>query len=122
LDLVRDILDARLLDQKGRKIGRVDGIVLELRDGRPPRFAAMEIGMLTLARRLHPRLERWLRMLALKVSPVPVKPVRVPPQTFRDIGTDIELEIDPALDARLLRLETWLRRHVIRRLPGGEAS
>src|SRR2546421_630959 len=89
MDLVRDILDAQLVDQNGRNIGRVDGIVLELRRHRPPRFAAMEIGALTLARRIHPRLAWWLRAIALKVSPVPMKPIRVLPQTFRDIGVDI---------------------------------
>jgi hypothetical protein len=121
MNLVRDVLDAPLVNQNGQRLGRVDGIVLELRGSRPPRFIAMEVGTLTLARRIHPRLERWLRALALKVSPVPVKPVRISPETFRDIGTDIVIEVDPRLTARLLRVETWLRRHVIGKLPGGQA-
>ena len=48
MDLVRDILDAQLVDAHGHNIGRVDGILLELRAGRPPRVAAMELGMVTL--------------------------------------------------------------------------
>ena len=119
MDLVRDVLDAQLVDQNGRNIGRVDGIVLELRGHRPPRFAAMEIGALTLARRIHPRLARWLRAIVLKVSPVPMKPIRVPPRAIRDIGVDIGLDVDAALEAKLRRVERWLSRHVISRLPGG---
>ena|SRR5437773_1519499 len=122
MNLVRDILDAQLVDQDGRNIGRVDGIVLELRGHRPPRIAAMEVGGLTLARRIHPRLARWLRAIALKISPVPLKPIRIPLRTLKDIGVDIELEVDAELDAKLLRVERWLGRHIISRLPGGKPS
>ena len=40
--LVRDVLDKTLKDRNGENSGRIDGIVLELRDGQPPivRFVA----------------------------------------------------------------------------------
>jgi hypothetical protein len=119
LHLVRDLLDAQLVAADERMIGRVDGVLLEVRDGRPPRVAAMEVGALTLARRLHPRLGRWLRYLALRWMPVSWRPVRLPVTLFRDIGVDIELGVDESTERRLLRLELWLRRHVVERLPGG---
>ena len=37
MDLVRDLLDRQLTDRSGRNLGRVDGVVLELRANRPPR-------------------------------------------------------------------------------------
>ena len=121
MDLVRDILDARLVDRRGRPIGRVDGIVLEVRRKGPPRFVAMEIGAATLARRIHPRLGRWFRWVAARVSPVPMRQIRLPPDTIRDIGVDIELAVDAAADPKLLRLEKWLSRRIVSRLPGGSA-
>jgi len=63
MDLVRDVLDKRVVDRNGREMGRVDRIVLELRDGQPPRVAAFEIGPSALATRVHPRLGRWVEAL-----------------------------------------------------------
>jgi hypothetical protein len=119
MDLVRDILDAQLVDENGRPIGRVDGILLELRDGKPPRFVAAEVGAVTLFRRIHPRLAGGFRALASRVSPVPMTPIRIPPETFREIGVDIELAVNADADARWLRVERWLSRHVVARLPWG---
>ena len=117
MDLVRDLLDAQLVDRHGRNIGRVDGIVLNLRHGSPPRVAAMEIGAVTLARRLH--VERWFRAVMSRISPVSIEPVRLGLETIRDVGVDIELDVDADSDPGLLRLEKWLERHVISKIPGG---
>ena len=48
MHLVRDLLDNQVCDARNRKMGKVDGIVLVLRQGRPPRVAAIELGMSTL--------------------------------------------------------------------------
>jgi hypothetical protein len=121
MDLVRDLLDIRLMDRRQRSIGRVDGVRLELRPGAAPRVAAMEIGVATAAHRVHPRIGRWVRQLARRWSPVPLGPVRLPLTLMRDVGVDVELDVDAESDRRLLRLEKWLRRHVIARIPGGGA-
>jgi hypothetical protein len=118
MDLARDLLDKLLVDRNQRPIGRVDGLLLELRPNGPPRVAAMEVGVVTAARRLHPALGRWVRALAIRWSPVPMNPVRLSLQLFRDIGVDVELDIDAAKDPKLLRLEKWLKRHIVSRLPG----
>jgi hypothetical protein len=76
LDLVRDILDVQLIDKKKCRIGRADGVLLDMRSGRAPRVAALEIGAVTLARRVHPRLARWLRAFAIRWLPVSLAPVR----------------------------------------------
>jgi hypothetical protein len=120
MDLVRDLLDQRVVDRKQRPIGRVDGLVLELRDNRPPRVAAIEVGLVTAARRLHPRLGRWVRAFGIRWSPVPLTPVRLPLRLVRDIGVDIELDVDAAADPKLLRLEKWLSRCLVHRFPGGK--
>jgi len=55
MDLLRDILDKQIIDRDLTSLGRVDGIVLELRDNAPPRIDAIELGFAVLARRLGPR-------------------------------------------------------------------
>jgi len=118
IDLVRDLLDVQLKDRTGRRIGRVDGVVLELRDGRPPRVAAMEVGALAFARRVHPKIARVLRVVAVRLLPVSLRSVYLPLTLFRDVGVDVELDVDAMRDRRMLRLEKWLNRHVVQRLPG----
>jgi len=119
MELVRDLLDAQLVDADERLLGRVDGVLLEVRADRPPRVLAVEVGMLTLVRRINPRLARWLRAAAIRWLPVSWRPVRIPLTAFRDVGIDIEIDVDEGTKMRLLRLERWLSRHVVQRLPGG---
>ncbi len=119
LELGCDLLDKLLVDRKQRTCGRVDGILLELRAGRPPRVAAMETGLVTLMRRIHPAFGRWIRHLAARWAPVPMTPVRVALDRFRDIGVDVEVDVDAAADPKFLRFEKWLSRRVISRIPGG---
>ena len=118
LRLVHDLLDVELLDRNKRKIGRVDGVILELRASGPPRVVAMEVGVATALRRMHPRAARWLRAFAVRCLPVPIAPVRFALSLFREVGVDIELDVDALQDRRQLRLEKWLRRHIVNRLPG----
>jgi hypothetical protein len=43
--------------------------------------------------------------------------VRLPLTLFRDVGVDIELDVDADSDRRLLRVEKWLRRRVVQKIP-----
>ena len=121
LDLVRDLLDVQLIDNRKCRIGRVDGVLLDVRAGRPPRVAALESGAVTLVRRVHPRLARWLRGFAIRWLPVSMAPVRIPIALARDVGIDLEIDVDAHADRRMLRLEKWLIRRVVSRLPGSGA-
>jgi hypothetical protein len=51
-----------------------------------------------------------------------MRPVRLPLTLFRDVGTDIELDVDAMADRRLLRVEKWLRRAIVARIPGSESK
>jgi len=117
MDLARELLDVQLVDQRQRDIGRADGVVLQIRSGKPPRLIAIEVGIVTIARRLHPKIARLLRALAIRWASTPLRPMHLGPQLIRDVGVDIELEVEPAAARRLLRAERWLRRRVIDRLP-----
>jgi hypothetical protein len=120
LDLVRDVLDKKLLDRElldgeHAVLGRADGLVAELRAGAPPRLVAIEVGAITLARRLHPRLAAWLATGWRRRLVRP--PIRLPWNRVKDIGTEVIL--DPGRQrAQLLATESWVREHIIRRIPG----
>lgn len=114
--LVHDFLDKQLLDRHREKMGRVDGIVLEVRDGMPPRVVAIEIGGSVLARRLHPTLGRLAealgRMWGSRRRPV----TRIPWSVVHRNGNVVEADVD-ALAMPALAWELWLRRHVMEHLP-----
>jgi len=116
MDLVRDCLDKQLDDHNKRRMGRVDGLILEIEEGRQPRVAYVEIGVKTLMNRLSKRLGRasgWL-MKRLHVDP---DPYRIPWGKVRvglnKVEAEVEAEKTPALE-----WELWLRKKVIGRIPG----
>ncbi|MBW4473655.1 MAG: hypothetical protein KME45_25250 [Stenomitos rutilans HA7619-LM2] len=118
MDVIRDVLDNQLVDRNQRKMGKVDGIVIELRDGQPPRLAYIETGATTLARRLHPRLERWVAAWQSKWGAKRSEPFRIPWSKVRDIGIDVEVDVD-ADETAALAYEQWLRDNVVKHIPGG---
>ncbi|HZT76921.1 MAG TPA: hypothetical protein VFA27_09700 [Vicinamibacterales bacterium] len=120
MDLVRDLLDVQLVDREGQGLGRVDGLVLRLREGAPPRLVALDVGAAVAARRVHPRVAAVLRWFTRRVLPS-VRTVRYAPALIRDVGIDVELDVVASDDPRLLRFEKWLSRHVIGKIPGGRA-
>ncbi len=119
MDVIRDVLDNQLVDRNQRKIGKVDGIIVELREGQPPRLAYLEVGLPVLARRLHPRLEPWIAAIENKWGAKHSEPFRIPWSKVKDIGIDVDVEID-AEETPILAWEKWLREKVIKRIPGGK--
>lgn len=117
MDVIRDVLDNQLVDRNQHKMGKVDGIVIELRSGQPPRLAYIETGATTLARRLHPRLQQWVAALERKWGKK-AGAYRIPWSKVRDIGIDVEVDVE-AQKTPALAYEVWLRDHVITRIPGG---
>jgi sporulation protein YlmC with PRC-barrel domain len=117
VNLTRDILDQQVVDRTGQRLGKVDGVILELREGQPPRVAAIEIGPVTLTRRIHPRLAEWLGGWLRRHGPRSDGTLRIPWSKVRAIGVD--LRVDLVAEGTPARAwEDWLREHVIRRIPG----
>ncbi|RVD59697.1 MULTISPECIES: hypothetical protein [unclassified Mesorhizobium] len=118
MNLLRDVLDKQVLDRKGVKIGKVDGLVAELRPGKPPRIVAAELGSITLARRLGARPGRWAARLAAWLGgDRHSEPHRISWKKVRDIGLDIEFDID-GRETSIFDWQDWLRDHFIGRIPG----
>jgi hypothetical protein len=116
MELVRDCLDKQVDDRSKRRMGRVDGIVLELEPDRAPRVAYIELGVTTLMNRLSIRagrmLARWMRKWDISPEPfrIPWSKLKVGLNT---VIADVEAEKTPALE-----WELWLRKNVIGRIPG----
>ena len=119
MDVIRDVLDNQLVYRNNCKISKVDGIVMELRDGEPPRLAYIEVGVTTLARRLNPGLARWVAAIASKWGAKQSEPFRIPWSKVRDVGIDVEVDVE-AQATPALAYEKWLRDHIITRIPGAE--
>jgi sporulation protein YlmC with PRC-barrel domain len=85
MDLVRDLLDKRVVDRNGREMGRVDAVILELRHGASPRVAALEIGPAVLAGRIHPTLGRWVAGLEHAFGVGEGRPTRIPVGDILDL-------------------------------------
>jgi hypothetical protein len=117
MNLVADVLDEQLRDVAGRKAGRIDGIVLELRDGKPPRVMYLEVSPVTLLARFSIRLAAWYARRDAKLGRDRGTPFRIPwSRVTRDGPT---LRMDMVLDVTPINaVEEWLRRTIVDRIPG----
>lgn len=106
MDLMRDCLDKQLEDSNKRRMGRVDGIILDVEEGKQPRVAYIEVGVKTLMSRLSTRLAS----LASEPYRIAWGKIKVGLNT---VVADVEAEKTPALE-----WELWLRKKVIGRIPG----
>jgi hypothetical protein len=75
--LVRDLLDKAVVDRNGRATGRVDRIVIERREGAPPRVVAIEVGPSALAVRLNAAFGRWVAGLLHGLAVDAGQPLRI---------------------------------------------
>ena len=119
MELVRDVLDKQIHDEQDCKIGKVDGIVFVLRRGRAPRVIALELGMVTLASRVHRRLGQWVSRVEHKLSIAKSEPVRILFEHVVETGIDVKVDIDGKRTGAL-KWEDWLRTNLIGRIPGSQ--
>ena len=119
IHIVRDILDKKLIDSEKCEVGRVDGIVLELPEGRPPRMVRLEIGGEILAS----RVARWLvaptRWIAEHFGPRRSAIIGIEWKRVERMGRDLHISIK-ADDTEALAWEHWLAENFISKIPGGK--
>lgn len=115
--LVRDILDKQLKDRDRENAGRIDGIVLQLRDGQPPLVRYVEVGPTTLLGRFSVRLARWYARYDRRVRADRGTPFRIPWSGISHEGPTIFMSQDVE-DTPINAVEDWLRTHIVERLPG----
>jgi sporulation protein YlmC with PRC-barrel domain len=116
MDLVCELLDKQVVDRNGRELGRVDSIIFDLRDDGPALVTAIEIGLVTVAQRLHPFLGRCARALEVIAGVEADRPVRVPFSKIMTIERHIKLDLTSS-DVRALAFEERARA-IVSAIPG----
>ena len=118
MDLVRDVLDKRLMDREDCEMGRVDGLVMRIGENSQPRITHIEIGGKTLWMRLHPGIAKLAATLARTWGPKRAATVRIPWSHVVTAGKEIKLDVE-ARETGAIDWEIWIARHIIERIPGG---
>jgi hypothetical protein len=117
MDLVRDVLDKQLLDKRGQRLGRVDGILMIVEDDQQPRIAYVEAGSVTQGYRIGQRVGDWVKRLARRWGKMHPNPYRIAWSALthdeRGFRVDIDMATIPTLE-----WERWLRKYIIDRIPG----
>jgi hypothetical protein len=116
MDLVRGLLDQPVVDRDGRPMGRVDGIVLDVRGDGPPRVVSVAIGPAVLGERLHRTVGRWIRGLEVACDVAEGRPVAIAMTDITVANGRAHADVaagDTAAPAVEQRVRGW-----IRRLPG----
>lgn len=117
IDLVRDVMDRKLLDEEEREVGRIDGLVMSFGERSQPRITHVEIGGSTLAARVHPAFVKLSNWLARQWGPHRKEPVRIPWSHVVTVGRSIKLNVE-AKSTGALAWEIWIARNIIERIPG----
>lgn len=113
MDVLRDLLDKSVVDANGREMGRVDGIALESRSGRPARLSAILIGPTVLGHRLHPSVGRWIAAIGRRLGVDRGWQTSIPFKDVREIAREIRIDAPIGqTDAGFVeqRLRQWLIR------------
>ena len=116
MELARNLLDNQVIDRRGVKLGKIDGVILSVTDGRAPRVVAIELGATVFARRVQRRLAHWLARVARRRR-WPLGHTRIPWVRVVRVGKDVHVAVE-AERTRVYALERWLRTRVIGRIPG----
>jgi hypothetical protein len=116
--LIADVLDEQLQDVHGINSGRIDGIILEIRDGKPPRVAYLEVSPVTLLARFSVRLAVWYARYDAKLGPGRgIPPFRIPWSRVTREGPLLKMDLAVAATP-INAFNDWLRRAVVERIPG----
>lgn len=119
LELGRDVLDKQLVDRRGVRMGKVDGILLRLHADGPPEVAWLEVGAAPLLERVSGRLADAASALARRLGVGSGEPLRITPEQIVRFGRELHVDVD-ASRTNAFAWERWLRRFV-EKVPGARA-
>ncbi len=117
LRLSHDVIDSQLVDRHMEKIGRIDDLLLELEEGKPPRVATIVIGGRARAQRVGQWMVACHRAVHALFGQREERESRVPFDAVRSIADTIELDVEGG-ELESMHLERWLATRVVGRVPG----
>ena len=121
MDLIRDVLDKRLLDRDGNIIGRVDGLIMEVEGGAQPRVTQLSVGGPPVFARLGGWAARLAKALGGVWGPKRRSAVRIAWSDIGHFGRDVKLTIGGD-ETDALAWERWIDKHIIMKIPGGQSK
>ena len=119
--LQHDVQDMQLCNGAGEKIGRVDALVLELRDGQPLRVRTILVGGPVRQARMG-AWARWVGRVVRHLARSQAHGVtEIPFSAVQRIGDSVTVDVEAAAMPSE-HTERWLCEHVVRRIPGAEGE
>lgn len=115
MDLVRDLLDKKVVDRHGREMGRVDSVILDISDNGPPVVTGIELSPAVLARRVHPTFGRWMAAVEYALDIAAGRPLRIP---FALIRIHDHVTADLAFGETAAAAVEQRLRAIVGRIPG----
>jgi sporulation protein YlmC with PRC-barrel domain len=116
------LLDRQIIDRDGQDIGKVDDVELTIDHDGTITVTALLVGPLALGPRFGGRAAEVVTGIAARLHPPPgTDPLRIPYDLVDSVGPAIKLTVRRDLLVEP-QLESWLRDHVIGRIPGNEAD
>jgi sporulation protein YlmC with PRC-barrel domain len=112
-----ELLDRQLVDRDGEKAGKVDDLLLEVRDDGPPVVTEILAGPGALARRIGGRLGAWIASVHARLHPGSGDPAMISFGIVSKIDDHVTL-IASREDLATFEAEAWARDHVIAKIPG----
>lgn len=121
VQLARQLLDRQIVDADGLLLGKVDDVGFAFDAQGVPYVAYLLTGQGALGQRIGGRVGRLLVALADRFTEGASTPLRIPVDQVARIDSAVRLR---ARADELPRppVETWLRRHLIDRIPGADRA
>ncbi|GAA2718556.1 hypothetical protein ACFY2R_13605 [Micromonospora olivasterospora] len=123
LQLGGRLLDRQIVDRDGLLVGKVDDVEFAADADGVPYVHALLTGQVALGQRIGGRIGRLLVAVAERFAEdPPAGPLRIPYEMVDRVDSAVRLRV-PLDELPCSPVETWLRRHLIERIPGaGRAS
>ena len=118
MHVVHDVLDKQIVDRNGREMGRVDGIVLDVRGSEPPLLSQVLIGASVLGARVNVGLGRWVHGLEHGLGLGDERPIAIDFAHVDEVGEKVKLDLavgETGADTFEQRVRSW-----IIKIPGSE--
>jgi hypothetical protein len=117
LRLVSQVLDEQIKDRDGENAGRVDGIILTQREGKPPLVSYIEVSPITMLARLNRRFAHWYARHDRRFGEGRGVPFRLPWSRVTRDGPTLKMDLDVE-STPINAFEDWLRVKIVDKIPG----
>jgi hypothetical protein len=122
MHVIRELLDAQLVDRDEERLGRVDGIIAESDGDGPLRITQLELGFVTIAARFYEHMGRLAERIHKRWSVRRSARYHIPWSAVIEV-TKHHAKVDLCVeDTVAFDWERWLRNHVIGKIPGASSE